>query len=821
MDLTIDQALQHGVAAHKEGRLQDAERLYRDILKNQSNHPDANHNLGLLAVGVGKTAEALPYFKAALETNSKVEQFWLSYTDALIKLGQLDNARQALQKGRGSGLKGDKVDQLELQLNDTQKSILSVIKSSDPTEEEINKLYSLYNQGRLQEALVQGNVLGLQFPSNPFIPNILGAVYSRLGNYQEALGQLNKVVELWPDNAEGLNNLGGTLTELKRYEEAITILKKAIDFKPDYAEAHYNLGNALNELGQYEEAINGFNRAIQLNPGFVTAYNNLGVALNELGQYEAAISSYNKAIELDPNYTESYNNLGNILSSVEAREFSESLAKNYLDVLNFGTAVTPSRVIRSILVLLKHHDTIKKIISCKVQYTLEGSASEFCIHLLKIPLFLKIMKVCPIPDLEIEGILKQLRRILLLEGKTLSTNHNLLYFQNALALQCFTNEYIYGETEEETVAVKALEISLQKSFSNNEELSPYDIACLASYRSLFDYPWSTNVAPPAALTLLFKRQVAEVSEELALKRDISRLNPIKDDVSLSVKEQYEENPYPRWINTRLEIKPMSIKAVMANLELQVTNKITALSEAPQILIAGCGTGQHALTTATRFKNSHVTAIDLSLNSLAYAKRKTEELGVTNIDYLQADILDLRLLDKQFDVIESAGVLHHMAEPIAGWKVLNDCLKPGGLMGIGLYSELARQSVAKLRDVIAEKNICPDKEGILEVRQQIIKPDHPQFNLLQIFGDFYSTSELRDLLFHVQEHHFTLPQISEALDELGLLFLGFEFKDRKSNNLFKAAYPREEAINDLGKWHEYEILNPKIFTGMYQFWVQKL
>ena len=144
----------------------------------------------------------------------------------------------------------------------------------------------------------------------------------------------------------------------------------------------------------------------------------------------------------------------------------------------------------------------------------------------------------------------------------------------------------------------------------------------------------------------------------------------------------------RWINTRLEIKPMSIKQMMAKLELQVNNKTAPLSEAPQILVAGCGTGQHALVTASRFKNSHITAIDLSLNSLAYAKRKTDEFGITNIDYLQADILDLGMLGKQFDVIESAGVLHHMAEPLAGWKVLTDCLKPGGLMKIGLYSELS-------------------------------------------------------------------------------------------------------------------------------------
>ena len=92
MELTVDQALQQGVAAHKEGKLQDAERLYRAILQAQAKHPDANHNLGVLAVAVGKPFEAIPLFKLALEANPKIEQFWLSYIDALIKVERYNMA---------------------------------------------------------------------------------------------------------------------------------------------------------------------------------------------------------------------------------------------------------------------------------------------------------------------------------------------------------------------------------------------------------------------------------------------------------------------------------------------------------------------------------------------------------------------------------------------------------------------------------------------------------------------------------------------------------------------------------------------------------
>ena len=116
MELTIEQALQQGVAAHKEGKLQDAERLYRAILKSQPKHPDANHNLGVLAVSVNKADAALPLFKTALEANPKIEQFWLSYIDVLIKEQQFENAKQVLEQAKTQGVAEEKLNVLETQL---------------------------------------------------------------------------------------------------------------------------------------------------------------------------------------------------------------------------------------------------------------------------------------------------------------------------------------------------------------------------------------------------------------------------------------------------------------------------------------------------------------------------------------------------------------------------------------------------------------------------------------------------------------------------------------------------------------------------------
>ena len=119
MELTVEEALRKGIEAHRAGNVVEADKYYTAILSSQPDHPDANHNMGVLAVGVGKVEEALPFFKRALDANATVEQFWLSYIDALIKLNRQDDARAALGEARASGQVGDKLIQLEEQLGST------------------------------------------------------------------------------------------------------------------------------------------------------------------------------------------------------------------------------------------------------------------------------------------------------------------------------------------------------------------------------------------------------------------------------------------------------------------------------------------------------------------------------------------------------------------------------------------------------------------------------------------------------------------------------------------------------------------------------
>jgi SAM-dependent methyltransferase len=251
--------------------------------------------------------------------------------------------------------------------------------------------------------------------------------------------------------------------------------------------------------------------------------------------------------------------------------------------------------------------------------------------------------------------------------------------------------------------------------------------------------------------------------------------------------------------------------------------VQQFSNKPDILVAGCGTGQHALGTASIFRNCNVLAMDLSLASLSYAKRKTLELGKTNIEYMQGDILQLDQLEREFDIIECVGVLHHMDDPLAGWKVLVGKLRADGVMNIGLYSETARQDIANARREIAKKEYTSSPDDIRRYREELTNKNlNIDSNTSRVIGagNFYSLSECRDLLFHVQEHRFTLPQIEVALNDLGLKFLGFEIRKIWIRRRFSELYPEEDALVSLPLWHQFELKNPDTFIGMYQFWVQK-
>ena len=291
MELTLDQALQKGVEAHKAGKVQEADRYYTAILKANPKHADANHNMGVLAVGVSKVQGALPFFKTALEVNPNVAQYWLSYIDALIKLDRITDAKAVLEKAKNKGATGDGFDKLEVKLG---LSGSKTFNDQEPPKEQLDSLMKLYNQNRSQQVFDKAQKLTKRFTKSLNLWNILGASAVQIGQPEQAVFAFQKALSIKPDYAEAYNNMGIALKEQGKLEDAVETYSKALSINPDYAEAYNNMGNALQEQGKHEEAIDAYNKALAIKPDYAEASNNMALSLYQIKKYKEAASLFRK-----------------------------------------------------------------------------------------------------------------------------------------------------------------------------------------------------------------------------------------------------------------------------------------------------------------------------------------------------------------------------------------------------------------------------------------------------------------------------------------------------------------------------------------------
>jgi 2-polyprenyl-3-methyl-5-hydroxy-6-metoxy-1,4-benzoquinol methylase len=421
----------------------------------------------------------------------------------------------------------------------------------------------------------------------------------------------------------------------------------------------------------------------------------------------------------------------------------------------------------------------------------------------------------------IERVLTAIRRAALSDIATdaLEGGDTWLPLAAALGQQGFINEYVFGVAETENTQLEKLREEIASGIAQGQAIASVKLAVLASYLPLHSIPGAEQLAAqswPDAMAALIKQHIIDPRDERTIRTSIERLTAIEDDISEKVRAQYEENPYPRWSRVFAETQALPVDAYIGMRFPGVPYKPLG-HRAPDVLIAGCGTGQHAIFRAQQLHSANVLAIDLSLASLSYAIRKTQELGLTNLRYAQGDILALGD-DKTFDIIDSSGVLHHLKEPLTGWRRLAGLLQPGGLMHIGLYSATARRDINAARTLLASQGRDYSVSEVRRLRAEVenLAPGEGLQGLTG-FSDFFSMSECRDLLFHVQEHQFSIPQIADFLRESGFTFLGFETPARTN---YLRRFPEDRTATNLANWAIFEAENPSTFATMYQFWIQK-
>jgi SAM-dependent methyltransferase/tetratricopeptide (TPR) repeat protein len=570
----------------------------------------------------------------------------------------------------------------------------------------------------------------------------------------------------------------------------------------------------LRGMGRIEEAQEICRQILAREPAHVQSLNLLGLMAQASGDHRVAVKMFAKAIASDEvndachyNIGNSYQALGNRTKAI--RHFSKALAFG-MDQKAF-TFILQSPAISEYLARIGS--------KWPLPITNVELFSTESITPLANDLFLRCaMEAAILPSVQLEVLLGYARTELLrLAGEdSAEIDDDIIAFACALARQCFFNEYVYVQSETESGLASALRDRLLRDMASGAAIAPLTLAVVAAYFPLHALPAAEGLLHrdwPASVVGLLQVQLREPLEEMGERTAIATPTPIKDSVSLQVMHQYEENPYPRWT-----INPLN--AFAADQARGKSIPTAEMQAELDILIAGCGTGKHPVQIAQVYPNARLLAIDISLTSLAYARRKTRELGLSNIEYAQADILELGAIDRTFDMIESVGVLHHLAEPTAGWRVLVSLLRPGGRMRIGLYSNLARRVIAEARARIAARDYRATAGDIRRCRQDIIR-EAEHWKMLIGARDFYSMSGCRDLLFNVMEHRFTIPEIAAFLNDNDLSFLGFEsFDDPTVIEQFHKQFSGAADEADLDQWSRFEADHPEIFLGMYLFKVGK-
>lgn len=358
-----DELLQQAIAHQQAGEFQQAGELYLTILQVEPNHPQANHNMGVLAVEMKQPAASLSYFITALDADPTHGQYWLNYIDALFRAGQPDDARQVLTLARQQGLQGDEVEALDARINGGAKNIAhsdsppappdtksksephrsaskqNLHKGRAPSPQEINALITLFTSGRLLEALPVAQTMTERFPQHEFGWKALGAIFKQLERTSDALPPMQKAAALSPGDLEAHFNLGVTLQALGQSREAESSYRRALDINRNYVPAHINLGVVLQNSGRLAEAETSYRLALKIDPGHIKALSNLGVILQQLGRSDEAEASHRQALKLNPNNAEAHANLGNLLNEQHRDEEAERHFQQALNIdPNFADA---------------------------------------------------------------------------------------------------------------------------------------------------------------------------------------------------------------------------------------------------------------------------------------------------------------------------------------------------------------------------------------------------------------------------------------------------------------------------------------------------
>lgn len=571
------------------------------------------------------------------------------------------------------------------------------------------------------------------------------------------------------------------------------------------------LGAREFEAGRLLRARQFFEKAHRTDPRSAAPLVRLARTQERIGEIDAAIANLTQAVRLQPDDETATRSLSRIVRIFGLDDYSD------LDPVGLKAALAAPNVDRQRLseIAIAY---LRDAHGLMAQTEPGAMVLKRTADVLGEPLLHRALSSGVNKSIDVEWLLTGLRRALLLDVPAERfMDRELFAFAIALAQQCQLNDHVFATTPEEEAALSERPIDWQAVKDGDAD------AGRVLLLNLLYAPIREVAAPhlgvddclklrPKALGEMLKPLMQAEATRAQLAEAISTLGVIDDPVSQKVAAQYETSPYPRWTSLHSPARGRAKRT----LSRYFPDARLGFMDGPfEVLIAGAGTGEHAISSAISYgAAANVTAIDLSRASLGYGKWMAQRLGVGNVTFAQADILALPGDAGPYHIIETIGVLHHMADPLTGWRALLDRLAPGGLMLVGLYSKVSRANLGPLREHPSYPGPGCTDAAARAFRASLIadRTDETLFDS----GDFYTLNEFRDLVLHPQETSFTLDEIGAFLDAEKLRFAGFVQSPLVLQKFLKS-FPDSPWPGRLEDWAAFEREKPRIFDGMYTFW----
>ena len=628
-----------------------------------------------------------------------------------------------------------------------------------------------------------------------------------------------------PSDTEHVSAFGELLMHCGEHGLAKKVIHQAVATKETCAIAQSRLSLLLLAEGDAERSVSIIESALENDPKNADLHEIAGDIKRKLGRTVEALSHHQAARQLQPGEPRHSLKLGNIFIEDRPAPYNAVLERLFLDLMRRSDGVRYDQDYWSYAELLltqnpKTKDLFSKAESDKkfIAYVASCIAQQ--------PLLVACLTSFPIPNLELERSITNLRKALLLAEVELKDLQDRLFVLSMISIQCLLNDFIYAETTSETEKAAELEGRLDARIRCAEDIDLDDLLLLACYRRLAQKDWSSayyeSNREKFTSEVWFKFHFADPIQERAIAKTIPQLTKLKNNTSEIVRAMYEESPYPKWTSAAYRSN-LDFYRAFRRLGLRLPEDDGFDLSNPSILVAGCGTGRTAFEYVS-MTNKVVTAIDLSRASLAYGSRKQIESSCRNIEWYQADIMSLASVDRKFELIDCCGVLHHLEKPRSGLNALVNLIKPGGLFKIALYSQAARRSLAGYRKLFKNLKLENTEAGRRNFREILLKDKSAEKTLgLTKWRDFFSGNEFRDLLFHPQEHLYTVPELETLLENSGLRFLSFDFggANQAIYQALKTQAGGGFSPESLRSWAPVEEANPDLFSSMYVFWAQKI